>query len=240
MGFYTSRLIGREWVAHETLAVTLARPDGFSFSAGQYVDVTLNSLLYQDDLGPIRSFSIASAPEEQDLLLVMRMRDTAFKRTLVALPLDTEVRFEGPIDDMAFSMDGGRPLVFLAGGVGVVPFLSGLRERASKGLPCDVTLFYSNARPEDAAYLDELTALTDRIPGYRLVPTMTRMAESSAPWNGETGRMNVPMFERHLPTLAGAMYYLSGSPSFISSLRMQLQRAGVPPKDIEIELFTGY
>lgn len=240
MAFFSSRLVGREYVAHETLAVTLERPDGFEFSVGQYVDTTLPELHYTDDLGPTRSFSIASAPGDRDLLLVMRMRPSAFKRTLVELPLGSPVRMEGPIDDLSLQIGGDRPVALLAGGVGVAPFLSGLREAAARGMPCNVTLFYSNPRPEDAAYLEDLRDLTHRLPGFRFVPTMTRMSDSARTWAGETGRVGVAMIERHLPALRGPRYYISGTPGFISALRQQLQRAAVPPPDIDIEMYTGY
>ncbi|HEY9515870.1 MAG TPA: hypothetical protein VIQ74_09340, partial [Gemmatimonadaceae bacterium] len=81
VGIYPSRLIHRELVAEQTLAIVLERPEGFVFRTGQYVDVTLPEPLFDDLLGPTRSFALASAPGERDLLLVMRMRESAFKRS---------------------------------------------------------------------------------------------------------------------------------------------------------------
>ena len=61
-----SRLLHREFVADETLAVTLERPPGFVFRPGQYVDITLCEPRYDDEMGRVRSMSIASAPSEPD------------------------------------------------------------------------------------------------------------------------------------------------------------------------------
>ena len=237
---YGSRLLRRELVAHRTLACVLERPKGFAFKAGQYVDVTLPEPLFDDLLGPTRSFSIASSPTEPELLLVMRMRDSAFKRSIAEMALGSPVLVDGPADDLALDANGGSPLVMLAGGVGIAPFLSALREAAATGGRLAATIFYANRRPEDAPYLDELLDLEHRIDGYRCIPTMPRMIDSERGWTGATGRLGAAMLGRYLPALVGPRYYLSGSTVFISGLRQELARAGVPGSDIRIEMYTGY
>ncbi len=240
MSVSPSRLLHREIVASDTLACIVERPAGFVFEAGQYIDVTLAEPLYNDALGPTRSFSIASAPDEADLLILMRVRDTAFKRSISEMPLGDTLLIDGPADDLALKLDGSRPLVLLAGGVGVAPFLGALRETARRNARQEVALFYSNRLREDAAYLEELDALQQRIPGFRFIPTLTGAADATLQWTGETGRIGVPMLMRHLPSLVGSRYYLSGSPSFISGLCQEIERAGVPGGDIRIEMYTGY
>jgi len=240
MSFFASRLIGRDVVAHETLACVLERPTGFVFRAGQYIDITLPEPRITDLLGPTRSFSIASAPTERELLIVMRMRSSAFKRSLIEMPLGASVLIDGPADDLSLTLGDGRPVVLLAGGVGIAPFLSAVREAAATGTSLDATLFYSNRRPEDAAYLRELCVLTSHVPGFRCIPTMTRTRDSRAAWTGETARLGIPMLERHLPAVRGPRYYLSGSTTFISGLCQEIERAGVPGPDIRIEMYTGY
>ncbi len=240
MSIYASRLLRRATVAHETLECALERPDGFSFRAGQYVDVTLPDLPYDDLLGPTRSLSIASAPCEHDLVLLMRVRDTAFKRAFVEMPLGSAVLLDGPVDDLSLRLEDERPAVFLAGGVGVAPFLGAVRHAAACQEPLNATLFYSNRRPEDAAYLDELVSLEQQVEGFRLVPTMTRMELSERSWSGETQRIDTQLLVRYLPELAGRRYYLSGSTLFISGVRQEIARSGVPSGDVRIEMYTGY
>jgi len=240
MTIYASRLIHRELVAHETLACVLERPEGFIFRAGQYVDVTLPNPPHDDLLGPTRSFSIASAPAERDLLLLMRVRDTAFKRAMAGMPLGSPVLLDGPVDDLSLAIDDGRRAVFLAGGVGVAPFLGAIRHAARREAGLDATLFYSNRRPEDAAFLEEIASLAERVEGLRFVPTMTRMNLSARPWAGETERIGVPLLERYLPSIHGPRYYLSGSTLFISGVRQEIARAGVPGSDVRVEMYTGY
>jgi hypothetical protein len=66
------------------------------------------------------------------------------------------------------------------------------------------------------------------------------MAESSWAWTGETERLGMRLLGRHLSTLSGPRYYLSGSTLFISGLCQEIERAGVPGADIRIEMYAGY
>ncbi|HET7276282.1 MAG TPA: FAD-dependent oxidoreductase [Longimicrobiaceae bacterium] len=237
---HSTRLRHRKLVAHETLAIGVDRPGEFDFEAGQYADLTVFNAGDRDALGPIRSLSIASVPGADYLEFIMRVRDTAFKRSLATLPVGADLLVEGPFDDLGFSRENGREMVFIAGGVGIAPFMSVLRETAAAGGELPATLFYSNRRPEDAAYLEELRRLEDDISGLRLVPTMTGMAESSLEWEGETARLEMDLLERYLPSIVGPSYYIVGSPTLISQMRRTLTGAGVPDADIGLEMYSGY
>lgn len=236
----STRLVDRAWVAQETFSVQVERPEGFTFQAGQYADLTVLNPPDRDALGPIRSLSIASAPDAPHLEFVMRLRDTAFKRTLAAMPAGTELLIEGPFDDLRLECGAARPLVFLAGGVGIAPFMSALRGAASGGGALQATLFYANRRPEDAAYLEELLSLERKLRGFRMVPTMTRISESRGSWRGETARLGVDLLARNLPALVGPSYYVVGSPRLISQMRVALRGAGVDDADIGLEMYAGY
>jgi len=237
---FRSRLLGSETIAEQTMSFRFARAEGFRFAAGQYLDITLMNAPEQDAEGPMRSFSIASAPDDPELLVVMRMRDTAFKRTLAALRPGAEVIIEGPAGEFVLDEGDQRPRVFIAGGVGIAPFLSMLREASRGDGIGDTTLFYSNRRPEDTVFLPELEALAETVAGFRCIATMTRMAESTGAWSGETAHVDPPMLARYLPSVRGPRYYICGMPELIAGLRYQLERAGVAAGDIMIEMFGGY
>src|SRR3989442_14631825 len=106
-------------------------------------------------------------------MIATRMGATAFKRSLKPMPAGGRIHLRGPAGK--FTLDGAdtRPAVFLAGGIGITPFVSMSRQAAHDRLARDIWLFYSNRRPEDAAFLDELVALPRTNPRYRLVGTMT-------------------------------------------------------------------
>ena len=96
------KLTSRESVAEGTMAFRFEKPKEFQFTPGQYVDVTLLNPPETDGEGNVRSFSIASAPFEDHIMLVTRMRDTAFKRVLKSAPLGVEAKLEGPMAHRQF------------------------------------------------------------------------------------------------------------------------------------------
>ena len=93
---FMCKLKDRKEVAEGTLAFWFEKPLGWTFKAGQYLDMTLLDPTETDSEGNVRSFSIASAPYEETLMVATRMRDTAFKRVLRTMPLGTAVKIEGP------------------------------------------------------------------------------------------------------------------------------------------------
>jgi hypothetical protein len=90
------------------------------------------------------------------MMVATRMRDTAFKHVLRTMPLGTAVKIEGPSGDLTLPDNFTRASVFLAGGIGITPFRSMICLAAAERLPHQIFLFYSNRRPEDAPFLDEL------------------------------------------------------------------------------------
>ena len=93
---FMCKLKDRKEVAEGTMAFRFEKPSGWTFNAGQYLDMTLLDPSETDSEGNMRSFSIASAPHEETLMVATRMRDTAFKRVLRTMPLGTTVKIEGP------------------------------------------------------------------------------------------------------------------------------------------------
>jgi ferredoxin-NADP reductase len=94
-----------------------------------------------------------------------------------------------------------KPAAFLAGGIGITPFRSIIRQAGHDKSPHHLYLFYSNRRPEDAAFLDLLSEAANRNPNFHLIATMTEMDKSHREWKGETGYINKVMLTKHLPNL---------------------------------------
>jgi ferredoxin-NADP reductase len=237
---HTARLLDKREVAEGTLSFAIEKPSGFEFKPGQSVDLSLINPPETDDAGVTRTFSIASAPSENELLFATRLRDTAFKRVLRSLPSGTQLKFDGPMGSFNLHKNAGKPAVFLAGGIGITPFLSMVREAARQKYPHQIYLFYSNRRPEDAAFLDELKSLTQQNPNFHLISTMAEMEKSKQPWNGERGFIDAAMLKRHLPDLNGPIYYIAGPPGMVAAMRDMLTKAGVDEDDIRTEDFPGY
>lgn len=237
---YLVKLRDRHQVAERTMAFQFEKPEGFTFKAGQSIDMTLLDPPETDGEGNGRAFSIASAPDEGMLLVATRMRDTAFKRVLGATPIGSRVKIEGPFGNLVLHNNPARAAVFLAGGIGITPFRSMLLQAAREHLPHRLFLFYSNRRPEDAPFLQELEALRGQNPGYTFVPTMTDMSRTDSSYWGETGRIDQAMIAKHLKSEASLIYYFAGPPGMVRAMRNLLNSMGVDDDDIRTEEFAGY
>jgi ferredoxin-NADP reductase len=237
---YGSKLLSRVEVAEGTMAFRFEKPYGFNFKAGQFADVTLIDPPETDAEGNTRTFSIASPPFERELVFTTRMRDTAFKRSLKKVPLVTEVQIGEATGSFTLHKNPIKPAVFLAGGIGITPFFSIVRQADRDRLPNNLSLFYSNRRPEDAAFLDILQSLETTNPNFHLICTMTEMSKSKKEWKGETVPIDKEMLSRHLATLQGPIYYIAGPPTMVAAMQQTLGSAGVDEDDIRAEEFTGY
>ncbi len=237
---FETTLTRSETVAEGTMAFHFAKPAGFKFTAGQSMNVSLIDPPETDAKGNSRTFSIVSAPHENELAIATRMRDTAFKRVLKARPAGGRVGLRGPAGMFTLDPADARPAVFLAGGIGVTPFMSMLRDAAHSRLGHDLWLFYSNRRPEDAAFLEELAALPKRHSRCHFVGTMVEMDKSSRPWSGETGFLDRAMLERYLKGFAAYLYYIAGPPGLVEAMQKMLIGAGIAEDAIRTDEFFGY
>lgn len=237
---YISRLSSRVEVAEGTMAFHFDKPAQFDFKPGQAVDVTLPEPPETDSEGNTRTFSIASSPFENQLVFATRMRDTAFKRSLKKMRLGTEVKISPAMGSFTLHKNSVKPGVFLAGGIGITPFLSIVRQADHDKLPHKLHLFYSNRRPEDAPFLEALQAIEKSNANFQLICTMTQMTDSRKEWKQETGFINKEMLSRHLTGLQGPIYYVAGPPVMVVEMRKMLLQAGVDEDDVRTEEFGGY
>lgn len=235
---HQTRLVGREPVAEGTLALCFEKPAGFVFKAGQAVVLELLDPPAAEGQKR-RTFSLVSAPFESTLVIATRMRDTAFKRALNALPDGASMKLTGPIGQFTLG-DAGRPAVFIAGGIGITPFMSMLRQTARDGSTQPLLLFYSNRRPEDAAFLGELQELERNNDSFRLFATMTDMASSARGWSGERGLLGADVIRRCVAGLVAPMYYVVGPPAMVVAMQETLRGIGIAESDIRSEEFYGY
>lgn len=237
---YGAKLLRRVEVAEGTMAFYFEKPSQFDFKPGQSADVTLFNPPETDSEGNTRTFSIASSPFENQLMFATRMRDTAFKRSLKKVPLGTDVKIDSPMGSFTLHKNSAKPAVFLAGGIGITPFISIVRQADHDRLPHKLYLFYSNRRPEDAPFLEALQMLEKGNPNFQLVCTMTEMLMSQKAWKGEAGLINKEMLLRHLANLQGPIYYIAGPPTMVTGMRKMLAGASIDEDDIRTEEFGGY
>jgi ferredoxin-NADP reductase len=229
----------KQEVAKGTLLMTFdLLGEELDFTPGQYFHVTLPNLGYEDDKGLRRHITVVTSPNEKGVLgLATRMRDSAFKRTLRELPVGSEVEVEPPKGNFGLPEDPSRPLVFVAGGIGITVFRSMLRYVHEEQLPYRMTLIYSNRDRESTAFLDELRELEQALPDFRLVLTMTQ----DPGWEEETRKVDAEFVQDYLgDDLTQFTFMVAGPPAMAEGVQGALAEAGVRDENVIVERYSGY
>lgn len=234
------RLSDRKEIAERTIACRFEKPSDFVFKPGQFIEMTLLNPPETDAEGNSRAFSIASAPRDDFLLVATRLRDSAFKRVLSHASQGTQVKIDGPFGDLRLHNDSSRAAVMLCGGIGITPFRSIILNATQNKLPHRIFLFYSNRRPEDAPFLEELQALEQQNSNFKLIGCMTELQKSRRLWDGEREKISRKVLEKYLDGLPSAIYYVTGPPGFVASMHAMLVDCGVDDDNIRTEEFGGY
>ncbi len=234
----------KKQIAEGTMAFVFEKPEGFKFKAGQHVRMTLINPPETDNEGDSRFMTLANTPQEINLVFAMRMRDTAFKRVLGRMRIGEKVLIQILLDvpHGAFALhdDSSKPAVMLAGGIGIIPAYSMIKDATERKLPHKIVLFYSNRRPEDAPFLDELEQLSKQNLNFKLIATMTEPEKSTKSWQGEVGRIDSEMLTKYVHDLQTPVYYIAGLPEMTSSMQKLLKEIGIKESDIHAEEFSGF
>lgn len=224
---YHTTLIAKKRVAKDTIEVSFSRPNDFQFQAGQYVQLGLPHLLFPDSAGSSRVMSIASSPlSDKEIAIAFRDTGTGYKDTFKHLKIGAPAIIEGPYGFFTLSEHITLPRIFLAGGIGVTPFLSMLQYSTASNLDIPTTLLYSNSKLENAAYLSELQDLARHNRRFTLRHIV--------------GRLDFQTLQQHLPDAENCLWYISGPPTMVASVRNSLSLLGVDDGRVCGEEFTGY
>jgi ferredoxin-NADP reductase len=224
-------------IAKGTLMVTFKVKEPFSFKPGQYCFITIKNLKFPDQRGNKRHFSIVNSPERKGIItFTTRESESGFKKTLKEMEIGTEVEM-GPIAGVfTLPEDTKRSLVFIAGGIGITPFMSMLQYLKETGNPYNITLIYSNRDQASTAYLEEIQQFPAKIPNLKLVLTMTEDNN----WQGEKRKIDAQFINDYCPKSNSYHYMVVGPPPMVEAVQKSLDEAGVSQENVKIERFTGY
>ena len=219
-----------------TKSIVLERDGWPGHRAGQHVDVRLTG---EDGYQAQRSYSIASAPEDENLVLtVERLDDGEVSPYLVdELRPGDSLELRGPIGGY-FVWDAAQadPVLLVAGGSGVVPLMAMARHRARAGSRVPMRLLVSSRGPEEIIYRAELDGLAAARDGFEVIHTLTRRQPDG--WTGYARRIDDAMLEEVLGPLGReARCYACGPTALIEVVANSLVRLGLPPDRIRTERF---
>jgi ferredoxin-NADP reductase len=237
-------LKGKRQIAEGTIEFVFEKPQGFTFKAGQHLRMTLFNNPETDDEGDKRFLTLVSTPQDTDLVVAMRMSNSAFKRSLNRLPIGEKVRIEILLDvphgAFALHADSSVPAVFIVSGIGIVPAYSMIKDALERKLAHKMLLIYSNRHPEVAPYLSELEDMARKNPSFSLVATMTEPEDSKTKWQGTIGLIDEAMLKKHVSDLQAPIYYLAGMPKVVDAMKALLDRLAVNSDKIRAEEWSGF
>jgi ferredoxin-NADP reductase len=218
-----------------TVSIVLEVPGWPGHRAGQHVDVRLTA---EDGYQAQRSYSIASAPADDTLVLTVERLDDGEVSSYLAgeLRAADELELRGPIGGY-FVWDGslGGPLMLIGGGSGIVPLRAMLRHRIAQSSTVPVRLLYSARTRADLIYHDELVAAA-REPGIDVRYTLTR--DQPEGWDGYDRRVDLELIRDAVwPPADRPLVYVCGPTAFVEVAADALVSLGHEPGRIRTERF---
>lgn len=232
---YTATVDRIEALTHDIrwLGLRLEDPAGFTFAAGQYVEVAVPGMT-----DSWRSFSMANPPGEAgrvDLIVKVIPGGTFSAALDTAVRPGDHMRLRGPFGQFGVRLSH-RPMIMLAGGSGMAPVLAMLKDLATTPNRRDVTFFYGARTRSDLFLVEELGDLALAHDWLTFVPALSEPA-AGGDWDGETGLIT-EVLARHLPSAKGMEAYLCGPPPMIDAAVDLLKSAGCKERHIFFDRFV--
>lgn len=203
------------------------------FRAGQYVNVFLDV----DGTETSRPFSIASAPGLEHLDLTVRATPDGFVAPWIHASLGegSELITTGPQGSFYHEpLIDGDDVVFLAGGSGITPFASIVRDQVRRGWPLKVTLVYGSRTPDDVIFGGELARLAEEHERftYHLV-----ISEPPEGYGGRAGLLSRELLAELIGPVGERTFYICGPNALYDLCLAGLRELGVGPHQIKRELY---
>jgi len=231
------KIVAIRTIAPSTIEV-IARPlHPVSFVAGQYMELTLPHK-HADARGVRRTFSIASAPSDDSVRFGLTVSEpgSSFKKELTHLNKGRIIRATQIGGDFSLPQDPTKPLVFIAGGIGITPFRAMLADLMARGEHRNIVLFYATRTKEVQVYNDVIQE-AKKILNILYVPVVAKPHET---WKGETGFITAEMIHKHVSDVKKRRIYISGPSLMVDNLRSQLLKNGIRHSQIVKDYFSGY
>lgn len=231
------RLVGKKKEASEVYTFTLRPERRFQFKAGQYMEWSLHHHP-SDSKGTRRFLTISSSPTEDNLHITLRIpqQTSSYKHALLSLQPDGLVHASELAGSFTLPQDRKQKLAFIAGGIGITPYRSMIKQLLDTNDQRDVWLLYSASDSSQFAFTD-LFRLAQKI-GLKTSYTIT--GSKLGGWNGYHGKVTSSMIISIIPDYAERIFYLSGPLGFVRAAKSQLKDLGVSNHRIRKDYFPGY
>ena len=217
-------VVGTSRPAPGYLNVAFARPAHFDYLPGDWIEFAFDP---HRRGGPV--YSLSSSPTESDLVITFREGVSEIKRLLTAVQPGDRLRVVEFGNDYGFTLKQHRSSVLIAGGVGVAPFRSMLKEVADTGSGNNVQLIYMN-QTDDFLFRDEFDEWARQDSSISVIYITT----------ADVKRKDRERMVNESITPGAADFYVSGPPGMVDSTVRLLTVNGVPSQRVKVDRFDGY
>jgi ferredoxin-NADP reductase len=205
------------------------------YEAGQYVEMTLPHSK-KDGRGERRMFSITSAPNDSALTLAVKFYEpsSSFKAALQSLPSNSTIQATGIYGSFTLPANSAEPLLFIAGGIGITPFISHLRYLKALNEKRDITLVYAVADTSEIAYGDIL-----RESGINVIIVTGLAVTTNTDWTYiHQPHITQDTLSDSVADISSRHAYISGPPAMVTATKRHLKQLSI--KKVKTDYFTGY
>ncbi|MGH7245976.1 MAG: RnfABCDGE type electron transport complex subunit D, partial [Candidatus Levyibacteriota bacterium] len=225
-------------IAANTYVFNFGKVSDFAFVPGQYMEWTLPHK-NPDNRGNRRYFSLASSQSE-DIQLMVRFYNppSSYKKALLDLQPTQEIIATSLAGDFVMPKNLQKPLVFVAGGVGIAPFRSMLQSIIEKNMHVNITVLYANRTKDEIAFVDVLEKA--RVFGVNTIYTLTDKDHIPLDWAGLVGYFMPDVIAKYIPDFAKRIFYISGPQPMVQGFEQTLRVLHVDRNQIITDYFPGY
>jgi ferredoxin-NADP reductase len=207
------------------LSVYFDRPESFTFDAGDWIDIHFNARNLNGGI----TYSISSSPTESEIRITFREGISEFKKALQSIQPGEQLYISQYGNDYNFQLKKNQSSTLIAGGVGIAPFRSMLKEMYDNTDKNNVTLIYLNQN-DDFLFKAELEKWSAHLPNLSIFYIPTK----------DLNRKKREKIILSLISEVNQNFYISGPPSMVESNEHLLIDHGVRVRDIRIDSFGGY
>ena len=210
--------------AQDYFSIRFERPRNFQYEAGNWMDIRFP--VSEFPVG--RTYSFASSPTEPDLLIAFKRGVSKFKKALEQVkPGDSMLITQ--YGSSGFLLNKKYNSLFIAGGIGITPFRSMIKEVVDNNRQMNIVLVYLNHN-EDFPFQKEFQEWENALPSLKIQYLIT----------GKEGRLTKEKLQKLVPDTSNRISYVAGSPGMINSIKNLLSSLVIKEKEIQIEEFEGY
>jgi len=215
---------------YDTWSLYFRGKKGHEYSPGQFMIIRL---FRNGKVSESHPFTISSSPTREELSVSVKSVGD-FTSTIRDTKTSDLAYIDKPYGVFSFLNYDLKNLVFIAGGIGITPFISMLRYIYDKKLERNVTLIWGNKTSKDIAFKDELGKMSEEMPLLKIIYIMSGQDD----WQGEKGYVDAEKLKKYVVDLENSQFFVCGPPVMMSKVVETLKGLGVSKHKIHYERFA--